>query len=117
MKKLNAAICKKLNELLPCVPVYPVIADEDASLPYVVYTDSSFTVERTKDGPYGQIHDVSVQIWTEQFDQGDDMADTVQDGLVYVIAPGIESLLMSGNSGYQGDAFYQTLNFEIEVDV
>lgn len=117
MRKLNTAINKKINEILPDVPVYPAIADADAAMPYVVYTDESFTVDRTKDGIFSQIHNVTIDIWTEKFDEGDEMADILLANMEYVISPGIESYITSGNWGYEDGSYRQTLNFEIEVDV
>lgn len=116
MRKLNTAINKKINEILPDVPVYPAIADADAAMPYVVYTDESFTVDRTKDGIYATNHNISVQIWTDTFDKGDEMADMLLEAFCGKIAPKVNISLEGGSWGHS-NGFYQVLNFSAEVDV
>lgn len=116
MRKLNTAINKKINEILPDVPVYPAIADADAAMPYVVYTDESFTVDRTKDGPLERLHSVSVELYVDDFDKGDEMADKLADNMNCILAPGVYSLLMGGSSDYTGEGYVFKLDFDVEVD-
>lgn len=112
MRVVNEAVYKKLTELVPDVPCYPAIAEDDAIFPYVVYNADSFTVETSKDGIEAYNFTYTVSVWSDKFDKCEEIADTIMDGLAWMIAPGVFALVNGGRSSYEG-AYNQELTFDV----
>lgn len=114
-KEIYARLSNILNDIK--VPSYPAIADEDAKLPYVVYNNNSYTVNRTKDGIESYDMQYNISVYADKFDTADQIADLIRKGLDGIRSKTIYRLwLNSGSSSFTDGVFVQDLNFDIECD-
>lgn len=115
MQRVNQAVYKRLRELLPeQVAIYPGIADEETQFPYCVYNSDSFSTDMSKDGIEGYQFSYTIQLWATTFDECDNLATIVGEGMNGRIGAEIDAVLSGGSSGYEG-AFLQVLNFNIDT--
>lgn len=114
MQRVNKAVCAKLKELLPGVNVFPALAEEDAKYPFVVYNMDGFSVSQDKDSGDREAR-YTIDIWDNDFDRCDEMADTIDAGFKGEIAEGVEVEIVGGASGFAG-GYFTKLNFDIEID-
>lgn len=112
MRTVNEIIYKRMSELLPDVAIYPVVADDDARYPYVVYNADSFTVDSSKDGIEAFNFVYSVSVWSDKFEKCEEIADKLATGLCYTLDKGCFSMVSGGSSRWEG-AYNQDLTFDV----
>ena len=117
MRRVNQAVYKKLEALLPKrVKVYPGIAEETAKLPFVIYNMDSFITSYDKDSDTRRTS-YTIEVWSDKFDECDELSDIIDEGLRGNIGIGIYSLISNGSMGYNDKAgFFSRLNFDIDID-
>jgi hypothetical protein len=103
------------------VKVYPLVADNDAKYPFVVYQRNNLYYDTSKDGIYREVAVVQVKIVSDTYNSSTYLANEVRDRLdesegtfedYYVV-----SCHLSGASEmYSSNAFIQTLEFTIEIE-
>lgn len=115
MQRVNAEIKRLISEAVGAdVKVYPVIGEQNAKFPYVVYVDNGFEANRTKDGIYSFRHNYSLVVCAERFDESDALADALiahLDGARTVVL--LDCKLSGGGTEY-AECYVHKLNFDIE---
>lgn len=116
MKRLNERIYDKLKQAVGKIAIYPGIGKNEAKYPYIVYNDDSYNTEYTKDGPTNEYYSYEISIYSDSFDEADELSDKIRQGLKGVRNEFIRSCRRTGGSAIYGDCFVRTLTYQIEVD-
>ena len=115
MQRVNKVVYQKLKAILPAgTKIYPAIAENDAEYPFVIYNMNSFSTDYDKDSDDRHCS-YTIEIRSDNFDECDGLADSIDLGLRGCIGAGVYSLIESGSSGYD-NSYYQQLNFDIDID-
>ena len=116
-------IYSKLSDLSydnTTVKVYPLVADNDAKYPFVIYQRNNLYYDSTKDGIYQEIAVVNVKIVSDKYNISTYLANEVRNRLdcssgafedYYV-----EKCHLSGASEEYNNAFIQTLEFTLQIE-
>lgn len=92
--------------------VYPLIADESTTFPFVVYNRISFTLNGDKDGE-SNIIDFEFNIVASSYSDSVNVAQEVIKSLIHKNTDEVEDIVLTGASeSYIENSFIQTLNFK-----
>lgn len=108
----------KVNDVQ--VKVYPLVADNDAKYPFVIYQRNNLYYDSSKDGIYQETAIVQVKIVSDTYNGSTYLANEVRDRLdesegVFEDYYVVSCHLSGANEMYSSNAFVQTLEFTIEI--
>ena len=101
--------------------VFPLIAEENTTFPFIVYRRNSIRNARTKDYANDEIASVDVVIACDKYSQSVEIAERVR----FVLERGeyegenfsVDNITLSNASEqYMQNTYVQTLTFEIEIN-
>ncbi|MCH3980501.1 MAG: hypothetical protein LKE41_01010 [Prevotella sp.] len=98
--------------------VYPIVAS-NSILPYISYRRRSMETMQTKSHPSDMVQ-IEVSVFTETYEESITLAEKVRERLEYnqktVDGMRMRScILVDAEEGWESDAYYQTLIFEIKI--
>ena len=102
------------------VKVYPLIADNDAKFPFIVYKRAGLVSSSTKDGIYQDNVTVEIKIVTDKYSTGIQIANIVRD-LIQVPyarygAMKIDDVAINfANEEFTENAFIQNMQFILQI--
>jgi hypothetical protein len=99
--------------------IFPLVAKNATTFPFIAYRRSSVSTGNTKDGPYRYGVVIDVACVGNDYKQGVDMADAVMNALQdkRFARYDIDSVrLGNASEDYPDDAFVQTLEFLISIN-
>lgn len=116
------AIGKAIKSILGGIEkVYPLVADEGTTFPFVVYRRSALTPSSTKDRyNHKESAIVEIIVASNSYPEGINLAEYVKDkmentrGIFNDVNVG-EITLISADEDYLEDTFIQKMNFNIEI--
>ena len=122
MKTTSLNIGKVLNELLKDIaPTFPIIAEQSAQYPFIVYRRMSLDVANTKDMfNYAEYATCEVIVAHQKYSESISLAQHIKDKLehfrgkiddVHVFS----TYLTSATEDFVNDAYIQKLTFRIEI--
>lgn len=120
MRKSTIRIGEAIYAILkPFKKVYPLIADEDTTFPFIVYNRISGYSQSDKDGVYSAIANIKVTVASLEYDESVELADKVVNEMEKVVGDvqgfDIWSIRMIDSSEVYGEkAFIQELQFQVE---
>lgn len=101
--------------------VYPLVADEGTSYPFIIYRRANLTPSSTKDRyNYKELASIQIIVASNEYQNSIDVAELVRDkmehtrGIYNELNIG-DIILMNADENYIEDAFVQTLTFNIEI--
>lgn len=117
--EISEFIFDKLN---PIVATYPIIEKNGAQFPFCVYRRISFNGSDTKDRfNYEESVNIEIQIMTDNYRKGLELASEIKERLE--LLKGIwrntcitNILLLNASEDIYGEAYVQTLIFQISMD-
>ena len=105
------------------IEIYPLIADNDAKYPFVVYQRSCVSTGISKDGVYEDTNTVKITVVASNYPESVAIAQKVRKGFEFKYRlfedPTIKvyySILVSSDESFEGDAFIQTLTFTMKTN-
>jgi hypothetical protein len=112
MRRIDETITRILKEATG-TEVYPVIANDDAKNPLIVYAEESFSTVYSKQG-LEQFESVyTVDIFSSDYDKASEIEAAATEALKDYSDENISYCrLMSGSSTY-GECYVKTLKFDI----
>ena len=102
------------------VKVYPLIADNDAKFPFIVYRRTGLTSSSTKDGIYQDTVTIEIKIVTDKYSTGIQIANIVRN-LIQVPyarygAMEIDDVAINfANEEFTENAFIQNMKFILQI--
>lgn len=100
--------------------IYPIIAENGASLPFAVYQRNSITPTFCKDGCYEDYVNLTIKIVSATYHQGINIANDVRKQMTMhnynTDTMTINSEFSGGDESYENDEYVQTLNFNITIN-
>ena len=116
------AIGKAIKSILSGIDkVYPLVADEGTTFPFVIYRRSSLTPSSTKDRfNYKESAMVEIIVASNSYPDSINLAEQVKDkmentrGIFNGVNVG-EVTLINADEDYLEDTFIQKMNFNIEI--
>lgn len=120
MRKSTIRIGEAIYSILkPFKKVYPLIADEDTTFPFIVYGRNSGYSQSDKDGIYSAIANVNVKVATQEYDEGVELADKIVNEMEKTIGDvqgfNIWQIRMTdSNEVFAENAFIQEMQFRVE---
>lgn len=99
--------------------IYPLIADEGTTFPFIIYKRTGLTPESTKDNTNENVS-VEINIVSSNYSESIDLAIKVRKALEHKKGTysdiAIEDIVIDdATEDYIEDTFIQTLNFKIEL--
>lgn len=118
----NFQIGKEINRLLTegnalnvTGKIFPLVANPNTSFPFLVYRRLSYRPANTKDG-IGEIIIIEVNIASETYNEGVDIANSVADILCSAHSQLIQRVqLINVSELFLQDTFIQNIQFQIEL--
>lgn len=100
--------------------IYPVIAENNAALPFIIYKRDTLTSNGCKDGVYEDNIIFTINIVTEKYSQGVEIANLVRDilekDMIQYEQMTLEDTTIQGASeSYSDDSYIQTLKFNTKI--
>lgn len=95
--------------------IYPLIAENNTTFPFVIYTRNGLTGLLCKDGLYQDEINMSIQVITDNYSDGITLAQEVREKLTFKTHT-MESHLTGAHEEYANDAYIQTLDFQISMN-
>lgn len=74
----SLSVGKAIYNLLKDYTTYPLVADNNAKYPFIVYKRSNLISNGCKDGYYEDMVDIAITIVTQKYAEGIDMANSVR---------------------------------------
>lgn len=101
--------------------VFPLIAEENTTFPFIVYRRNSIRKASTKDYVNDEIASVDVVVASDKYSQSVEIAERVRFVLERVEYEGenfsVDNITLSNASEqYMQNTYIQTLTFEIEIN-
>lgn len=94
--------------------MFPLIANENTTFPFVVYQRDSIYTEYTKDGKYCDNINISINIAATTYNQSIEIAELVRTAVEGKRIDDISSIrLISMNEDYLEDTYIQNLQFNV----
>lgn len=116
MQRINKEVYRILEAALPNkTGIYPAFAIDDVRFPFVVYNCDSFAPERTKDGTYRYRMQYSVEVYSDKFDQSDNLADRVMKAFDEMESEIIRRITLTEGASVHDESFCHILKFELWV--
>ena len=101
--------------------IYPLIADDNTSFPFIVYRRSGILEHETKDKMYGESVEVELVIVTDRYDESIVLAEMIKD--IFESTRGIiENIdirkiqITDAEEEYSDNAFVQKLTLKINTN-
>ena len=99
--------------------IYPLVADNDVKFPFIVYKRNSLESNGCKDGYYKDQAEYEINIITERYAQGIEIANLVRELLerqqaIYNEMEISDTVLMFATEDYN-DGFVQRLQFRMNI--
>lgn len=117
---IGAYIFDKLSTSIPTIKTYPIVADNDAKYPFIVYKRIGLSSLMCKDGNYEDVATVEVTVVAEKYATSVDIAQQVREALEnnYDTFDGmeIETTLQSGTEDFSDSAYTQKLTYKIKTN-
>jgi len=110
-------VYNSLKSIDPYVKVYPIIAEEGATYPFITYQRTGSTHEYTKDLLITETSSIQIQIAAQDYKTSVTLTTSVRDALANGNTDFFSMQLSSMSEEYREDAFVQTLIYEAEVVV
>jgi len=124
-KVINTVLGESLNTdpQSKRIEIYPLIADNDAKYPFVVYQRSCVSTGISKDGVHEDTNTVKITVVASNYPESVAIAQKVRKGFEFKYrlfeGPAIKvyySILVSSDESFEGDAFIQTLTFTMKTN-
>lgn len=97
--------------------MYPLIANEATTFPFIVYRKSSMSFEYCKDGTVGDNLQVDIIVAAKQYDNSVEIAELIREAVNKKKVDNIYSIrLNSVVEDYVDDAYIQQLTFDIKIE-
>mgnify|MGYP002605876412 CR=1 FL=1 len=94
--------------------MFPLIANENTSFPFIVYQRDSIYTEYTKDGKYCDNINISINIAATTYNQSIEIAELVRSSIEGKRIDNINTIrLISMNEDYLEDTYIQNLQFNV----
>lgn len=94
--------------------MYPIIANENTTFPFITYQRDSINTEYTKDGKYCDNINISINIAATTYNQSIEIAELVRTAVEGKRIDDISSIrLISMNEDYLEDTYIQNLQFNV----
>lgn len=108
------------SENITC-KIYPLVADNDAKFPFIIYKRVNLNSLMCKDGLYEDEATVEISVVTDKYSIGIEIANQVRELLESQILnyQGLEiteSRLMQASEEYNNGAFVQRLQFNFKIN-
>lgn len=101
--------------------VYPIVADNDAKFPFIVYKRTNIVSNGCKDGYYEDVAVVQISIVTEKYKEGVEIANAARKALECPTSRQFgdhtvsECMLTAANEDYN-NAYVQTMQFTLKIN-
>lgn len=123
MKKTTVRIGEAIYSILkPFKKVFPLIADEGTTFPFIVYRRSSGYSQSDKDGIYSVKTSIDIMVAAQSYESGVELADKIIN--VMEETKGIvcgfdiwDIRMVDSNETYVEKTFVQELKFEVEFSL
>lgn len=97
--------------------MYPLIANETTTFPFVIYRKGSMSFEYCKDGSVGDNLHVDVIVAAKQYDSSIEIAELIRGAVDKKKIDNIYSIrLNSVVEDYVDDAYIQQLTFDVKIE-
>jgi hypothetical protein len=108
------------SENITC-KIYPLVADNDAKFPFIIYKRVNLNSLMCKDGLYEDEATVEINVVTDKYSIGIEVANQVREllesqTLNYQGLEITESRLMQASEEYNNGAFVQRLQFNFKIN-
>lgn len=117
---IGAYIFDKLSTNIPTIKTYPIVADNDAKYPFIVYKRIGLNSLICKDGNYEDVATVEVTVIAEKYATSVNIAQQVREALEdnYDTFDGmeIETTLQSGTEEFSDNVYTQKLIYRIKTN-
>lgn len=117
---IGAYVFGKLSTKIPTIKTYPIVADNDAKYPFIVYKRIGLSSLICKDGNYEDVATVEVTVVAEKYATSVDIAQQVREALEdnFDTFDGmeIEVTLQSGTEDFSDSAYTQKLTYRIKTN-
>lgn len=114
--KIGRTIFQKLNTITELNgQIFPLIAENDTAFPFVIYSRSGFESEICKDGIYQDNVTMTIQVITDNYNDGIEIAQEARELLTFSI-PTMRSRMIGASEEYANEAYIQTLEFLININ-
>ena len=120
MRKSTIRIGEAIYAILkPFRKVYPLIADEGTTLPFVIYSRNSGYSQSDKDGIYSALATINVRVAAQEYDESVELADKIVNEMEKTIGD-VQGFniwqirMIDSNEVYAENAFIQELQFQVE---
>lgn len=117
---IGAYIFDKLSTSIPTIKTYPIVADNDAKYPFIVYKRIGLSSLMCKDGNYEDVATVEVTVVAEKYAISVDIAQQVREALEdnFDTFSGmeIETTLQSAMEDFSDSAYTQKLIYRIKTN-
>lgn len=117
---IGAYIFDKLSTKIPTIKTYPIVADNDAKYPFIVYKRIGLNSLICKDGNYEDVATVEVTAIAEKYAMSVNIAQQVREALEdnYDTFDGmeIETTLQSGTEEFSDNVYTQKLIYRIKTN-
>lgn len=119
-KKTTVRIGEAIYSILkPFKKVYPLIADEGTTYPFIVYKRSSGYSQSDKDGIYSATANIDIMVASQEYEEGVDIADKIITTMEKVKGDvtGFDIWhirMIDSNESYVDNSFVQEMKFSIE---
>ena len=103
------------------VGIYPLVADNDAQFPFMVYKRTNLVSSGCKDGYYEDSVTIEINIVTDRYYKGIDFANQVRE-LLEVSSTSFgdmeisDSNLILASEDYSNNAFIQKMQFNLKIN-
>lgn len=114
--KVGKVIFDKLDEIPELQHrIYPLIAENNTIFPFVIYTRTSLTGLMCKDGLYEDEVIMSIEIVTDNYGDGIDIAQKIRERLTFK-TPTLRSHMSGAHEEFANDAYVQTMEYTITMN-
>lgn len=97
--------------------MYPLIANETTTFPFVIYRKSTMSFEYCKDGSVGDNLHVDIIVAAKQYDSSIEIAELIRGAVDKKKIDNIYSIrLNSVVEDYVDDAYIQQLTFDVKIE-
>lgn len=119
---IGKLIYSKLNQALQTTNIYPIVAENGTTYPYIVYKRTNLSnTTFTKDGICEDSCGYSITIISDKYDEGVELANQVRRIMEKpkLVSEDLEinnNRLISANEEWANDAYLQELNFNCKIN-
>ena len=95
--------------------IYPLIAENNTIFPFVIYTRTSLVDVLCKDGLYEDAIIVSIEVVTDNYSDGIDIAQKIRERLTFKTST-LRSHMSGAHEEFANDAYVQTMEYTITMN-